>query len=211
MNKVVSVPAVFRKTRDSFAAGAKTLPQRYFVSTEIFRQEQEQIFSTQRLLVGHQSQIADAGDYFLVSLLPSSDCGPTRESLIITRHKSGAIHGFYNVCRHRGTRLKEDACGHGSAIRCPYHAWTYGLDGKLIGAPHMDEVPGFDKADYSLRPVNVALWEGFIFVNLTDASTERGGYRSLEDWFAPLNGKFTNWNMSILQPAKRIHYDVRAN
>src|SRR5205823_745729 len=213
MNKVVSVPAVFRKTRDSFAAGAKTLPQRYFVSTEIFRQEQEQIFSTQWLLVGHQSQIADAGDYFLVSLLPSSDCGPTRESLIITRHKSGAIHGFYNVCRHRGTRLKEDACGHGSAIRCPYHAWTYGLDGRLIGAPHMDEVPGFDKADYSLRVVNLGIWEGFIFVNLAgeEAAANGSDYKSLEEWFAPLNGKFSHWNMSILRPAKRIEYDVRAN
>src|SRR5205814_10494127 len=154
MNKVVSVPAVFRKTRDSFAAGAKTLPQRYFVSTEIFRQEQEQIFSTQWLLVGHQSQIADAGDYFLVSLLPSSDCGPTRESLIITRHKSGAIHGFYNVCRHRGTRLKEDACGHGSAIQCPYHAWTYGLDCRMIGAQHMDEERGVGNGVYLLCPVN---------------------------------------------------------
>src|SRR5438093_5420453 len=213
MNKVVSVPAVFRKTRDSFAAGAKTLPQRYFVSTEIFRQEQEQIFSTQWLLVGHQSQIADAGDYFLVSLLPSSDCGPTRESLIITRHKSGAIHGFYNVCRHRGTRLKEDACGHASVIQCPYHAWTYGLDGRLIGAPHMDEVPGFDKADYSLRVVNLGIWEGFIFVNLAgeEAAANGSGYKSLEESFAPLNGKFSHWNMSILRPAKRIEYELSDN
>ena len=76
------------------------------------------------------------------------------------------MHGFYNVCRHRGTRLKEEACGHASAIQCPYHAWTYGLDGRLIGAPHMDEVPGFDKADYSLHAVNLGLWEGFIFINL---------------------------------------------
>jgi Rieske 2Fe-2S family protein len=205
MNKVVSVPAVFRKTRDTFAAGAKTLPQRYFVSNEVFRQEQEQIFSTQWLLVGHQSQIADAGDYFLASAPPSSDYGAAGESLIITRDKNGAIHGFYNVCRHRGTRLKEDACGHASAIQCPYHAWTYGLDGRLIGAPHMDDVPGFDKADYSLRAVNLALWEGFIFINLDENAMP------LEEWFAPLNGKFSHWNMPILRPAKRIEYDVRAN
>src|SRR5207249_4474397 len=213
MNKVVSVPAVFRKTTDSFAAGAKTLPQRYFVSTENFRQEHEPMLSTLWRLVGHQSQIADAGDYFLVSLLPSSDCGPTRESLIITRHKSGAIHGFYNVCRHRGTRLKEDACGHASVIQCPYHAWTYGLDGRLIGAPHMDEVPGFDRADYSLRVVNLGIWEGFIFVNLAgeQAAANGSGYKSLEEWFAPLNGKFSHWNMSILRRAKRSEYDVQAN
>src|SRR5207248_2320667 len=78
---------------------------------------------------------------------------------------------------------------------------------------------GFDKADYSLHRVNLGLWEGFIFVKSEpdwhksegSASTERGGYRSLEEWFAPLAGKFSHWNMSILRPAKRIDYDVKAN
>jgi Rieske 2Fe-2S family protein len=69
----------------------------------------------------------------------------------------------------------------------------------------MDEVRGFDKADYSLRAVNLALWEGFIFINLDENAMP------LEEWFAPLNGKFAHWNMSILRPAKRIEYDVRAN
>jgi glycine betaine catabolism A len=205
MNKVASVPTIFRKTADTFAAGAKTLAQQYFVSDEIFRQEQEQLFSKQWILVGHQSQIVRNGDYFVAEV--------NRESLIVIRDKNGRIHGFFNVCRHRGTRLKEDACGHAPAIQCPYHAWTYGLDGRLIGAPHMDEVPGFDKADYSLRVVNLGIWEGFIFVNLAgeEAAANGSGYKSLEEWFAPLKGKFSHWNMSILRPAKRIEYDVRAN
>jgi len=77
----------------------------------------------------------------------------------------------------------------------------------------MDEVPGFDRADYSLRVVNLGIWEGFIFVNLAgeQAAANGSGYKSLEEWFAPLNGKFSHWNMSILRPAKRIDYDVRAN
>ncbi|PYK90785.1 MAG: (2Fe-2S)-binding protein [Verrucomicrobia bacterium] len=154
MNKVASVPAVFRKTADTFAAGAKTLRQQYFASAEIFRREQEQIFAKQWLVVGHQSQIADPGDYFLVSIPPSSGYGATGESLIVIRDK---------------------------------------------------EVPGFEKADYSLRAVNLALWEGFIFINLDEDAM------SLDEWFAPLNGKFSHWNMSILRPAKRIDYDVKAN
>jgi Rieske 2Fe-2S family protein len=101
--------------------------------------------------------------------------------------------------------LKEDACGHLSTIQCPYHAWTYGLDGRLVGAPHVDDVPGFDKTDYPLQPVNVGVWEGLIFVNLEKNP------QPLERWFAPLNGKFSHWNMSILQPAKRVEYDVQAN
>jgi Rieske 2Fe-2S family protein len=203
MESSTATKTAFRKTAEIFTGGAKALPQKYFVSSDIFAGEQKRIFSKQWLLVGHQSQIPKPGDYFLATI--------TGESVIVTRDQKSQVRGFYNVCRHRGTRLKEDACGHASAIQCPYHAWTYGLDGRLIGAPHMDEVPGFDKSDFSLHAVNLAVWEGFIFVNLADASTERGGYRSLEDWFAPLAGKFTHWNMSILRPAKRVAYDVRAN
>src|SRR5437773_1672783 len=195
----------FRKTAETFAAGAKTLAQQYFVSPEVFAEEQDRIFSKQWVLVGHQNQLAEPGDYLVAEV--------ASESLIIVRDKGGEVHGFYNVCCHRGTGLREDRNGHLSAIQCPYHAWTYGLDGRLIGAPHMDAVPGFDKADYSLYPVNLAIWEGFIFVNLADASTSRSNrdYMSIEEWFAPLNGKFSHWNMSILRSAKRVEYDVQAN
>ena len=126
---------VFRKTTETFKSGAKTLEQKYFVSPEIFAAEQREIFSKHWVLVGHQSQIPHTGDYFVATI--------ANESLIVTRDQESTVRGFYNVCRHRGTRLKEDACGHASAIQCPYHAWTYGLDGRLIGAPHMDEVSRF--------------------------------------------------------------------
>src|SRR5437867_7644014 len=151
---------LFRKTAETFAAGAKTLAQQYFVSPEVFAEEQDRIFSRQWVLVGHQSQLAEAGDYFVAKV--------ATESLIIVRDKGGEVHGFYNVCRHRGSRLVENTNGQlSAAIQCPYHAWTYGLDGRLLGAPHMDDVPGFNKGDYPLHAVNVVLWEGFIFVNLT--------------------------------------------
>jgi Rieske 2Fe-2S family protein len=189
-----------RRTPEASAQNPRSLPQKYFVSPEIFAEEQEKIFSNEWLLVGHQNQISKPGDYFVINV--------AGESLIVTRDQGSVIRAFYNVCRHRGTRLKEQASGHSSTIQCPYHAWTYGLDGRLIGAPHMDEVPGFDKADYPLHPVNLELWEGFIFVNLVP---KRDGWLSLEEWFAPLSGKFSHWNMSILQPAKRIEYDLRAN
>src|SRR6184192_4586569 len=197
----------FRKAAETFQARAKALPQRYFVSLEIFAQEQSEIFSRNWLLVGHKGQLKKSGDFFVIEVPapPSQGYGTTKESLIVVRDQKSEIRAFYNVCRHRGTRLKEDTCGHTSAIQCPYHAWTYGLDGRLIGAPHMDDVPVFDKADYSLHRVNLGLWEGFIFLNL-EKNPE-----PLEKWFSPLKGKFSHWNMSILQPAKRIDYDVRAN
>jgi Rieske 2Fe-2S family protein len=190
---------VFRKTTETFEAGARTLPQRYFVSPEVLAEERERIFSTHWMLVGHQSQIARVGDYFVQEV--------AGESLIIARDQMSGVRVFYNVCRHRGTRLCEDRAGNSTTIQCPYHAWTYALDGRLVGAPHMtgETVPGFDKADYSLHAVSFGLWEGFIFVNLGDAPG------SLEEWFAPLQGKFSHWNLPRLRSANRIEYDVRAN
>jgi Rieske 2Fe-2S family protein len=205
-------PPALKKAMEPYV-GAKSLPQKYFVSPDIFTKEQAEIFSKEWLLVGHQSQIPDAGDYIVQRV----NC----ESLFVILDRGAKIHGFFNVCRHRGSRLIEDNCGKRTAIQCPYHAWTYGLDGRLVGAPHMDEVPGFRKADYSLHPVKLALWEGFIFVNLADSGTRLRSeatarqaprdFISLERWFAPLAGKFSRWNLSALRSAKRIEYSVRAN
>ncbi len=215
MNKAAQVPPTFQKTTATFATGARSLPQRYFVSLDVFEEEQEKISSREWVLVGHQSGIAQPGDYFISEVAD--------ESLIIVRDKRGEIGGFYNVCRHRGSRLIESTNGQlSAAIQCPYHAWTYALDGRLLGAPHMDDVSGFDKADYPLHRVNLGVWEGFIFVNLAGAPPlasilsqkerrKQDGIVSLEDWLAPLKGKFSHWNMPILQPAKQIEYDVRAN
>jgi len=197
MDSSMATKIAFRNSAETLVDGAKSLPQRYFVLPDIFAKEQSEIFSKQWLLVGHQSQVPKPGDYLLTTI--------AGESVIVSKDQKSQVRGFYNVCRHRGTRLREDACGHASAIQCPYHAWTYALDGRLIGAPHMDDVQGFDKADYSLHRVNLGLWEGLIFVNL-EKNPE-----PLEKWFAPLKEKFLPWNMPILQPAKRIEYDVRAN
>ena len=83
------------------------------------------------------------------------------ESLIVLRDKTGTVRAFFNVCRHRGTRLCREASRRfGETIQCSYHAWTYGTDGRLVGAPHMQDVEGFDKADYPLHQAAVAEWEG---------------------------------------------------
>jgi glycine betaine catabolism A len=175
----------------------KTLAQKYLISEEIFAEEQKRIFSKQWVCVGHQSDIATTGDYFLAEI--------AGESVIIVRDQFGSIRAFYNACRHRGTRLCEDKGHFRQTIQCPYHAWTYGLDGRLLGAPHMEQCEDFDKADYPLNEVKIGLWEGFIFLNLA------GEPAPLEASFAPLSGKFSHWNLPKLRSAKRIEYDVRAN
>src|SRR5436305_14318598 len=103
MSSRAQVTPLFRRTAETFATGAKTLEQKYFVSLEIFADEQNNIFSKQWLLVGHQSQLKKSGDFFLVTI--------TGESVIVTRDQKSQVTGFYNVCLHRVTRLKEHRPG----------------------------------------------------------------------------------------------------
>jgi Rieske 2Fe-2S family protein len=188
----------FVKTAETYQHGAHTLPRHYFTSPEVFALERESIFVRHWLCVGHQNQLGNPGDFFLQDVLG--------ESLIILRDHTGALRGFYNLCRHRGTRLCENSTGRFSqTLQCPYHAWTYGLDGRLLGAPHMERITGFDRAEHSLHAVHLALWEGFIFANLAAQP------RPFASVFASVLDKFKHWNIPSLRAAKRIEYQVSAN
>jgi phenylpropionate dioxygenase-like ring-hydroxylating dioxygenase large terminal subunit len=181
----------------SVGSGACTLPGRSYASEEVFQAEQERLFCHGWMCAGRSEQVPEAGDYLAASV--------GGESLLIVRD-SGALRAFFNVCRHRGARLCEAERGRvPDCIRCPYHGWTYALDGRLIAARHMQEVEGFDRQDYPLVPAALAEWEGFLFVNLA---------REPEPFaraFAPLLDRFTRWGLPSLRAACRIGYEVRAN
>ena len=126
--------------------------------------------------------------------------------MIVTRDESGALQAFYNVCRHRGTRICAEEKGQfAGSIQCPYHAWTYALDGRLVAAPHMDDTPDFRCEDYRLGPVAVGSWAGFVFVTLATSP------RPLSDQIGALAAKFAPWQMDGLKRAYRATYDVKAN
>ncbi|MEP6994901.1 MAG: aromatic ring-hydroxylating dioxygenase subunit alpha [Acidobacteriota bacterium] len=178
---------------------ATTLPGRYYTSETVFGAEQERIFGRRWLCVGRAAEVPEPGDF---ACLPVG-----RESLIVVRGKDGRLRGFYNVCRHRGTRLCSEDRGHfPGGITCPYHAWTYELDGALRSAPLMADVPWFEKTDYPLHAAAVSEWEGFVYVHL-----ETHPPAPLEDAVRPLLGRFAPWRLSELRAARRIAYDVRAN
>src|SRR5204862_7114421 len=116
-----NVTPQFRKTAESFTSGAMTLPQRYFVSRELFSEEQERIFSRGWLCVGHQGEISRRGDYILR--------GINGESFIVLREQNSRLHAFYNVCRHRSTRMCQEKIGQlRLTIQCPDHTRCYYLD-----------------------------------------------------------------------------------
>ena len=188
----------FVATTRSFLQGARTMPARYYTSADIYAQEQEHLLETRWFCVGRAEQLREPGAYFLQPI--------GRESIIVLRDRKGVLRAFYNVCRHRGTRICEAPHGRfGETIQCPYHAWTYRLDGRLIGAPHMAGTPDFSVADYPLHSAAVGHWEGFLFVNLAATPAP------IETTFAPLNGRFTRFNLPSLISVRRIEYHVRAN
>jgi len=178
--------------------GARTLPREYYASQEIHDLELRKIFGTRWLCVGRGDEIPKPGDYLRRQVGSAG--------VVILRDKAGRVRAFHNTCRHRGTRLCEAPSGSvGERIVCPYHAWTYALDGQLIGAPSTAGIEGFDKADYPLHAVHVTEWEGFVFINLA-AQPE-----PFLTAYAPLIGKFTRFNLPELVTARRIDYDVQAN
>jgi Rieske 2Fe-2S family protein len=181
------------------AAMRKTLPARFYTDPEHFRREVEHFFFTRWICAGRADQIPEAGDFFIRDVLG--------ESLIVVRTDTGDITAMFNVCRHRGTRICEAACGtFAGSIQCSYHAWTYDLRGRLIGAPHMDEIPGFNRRDYPLRTVGCEVWDGHIFINL--GASPSG---PLRDQLGELVERFRPWRMEELRLVHRTVYSVKAN
>ena len=125
--------------------------------------------------------------------------------LLLTRDKRGEAHVFWNVCRHRGTRLVEAGEPHKCPrIVCPYHAWTYDLEGRLVATPRRMETPDFQPQDFPLHGVAAACWGGFVFVHL-------GTPRPLEESLANLPERFERYRFPALRIGKRIVLDVQAN
>lgn len=138
---------------------ATAMPPDMYRSDDIAALEQKHIFEQQWLCAGRSDTIPNAGDYL------SYEIGA--QPVVVIRQEDKSIKAFANVCRHRMMTLLEGS-GHckRNRITCPYHAWSYGIDGQLLGAPHMQNRPGFDKADYPLPTVRCEVWEGWIYVTL---------------------------------------------
>jgi len=188
----------FHPTTTTFRAGAHSLPREVYTSPEIFADEMERIFARLWNCVGRASMLPQPGDYRLVTV--------AGESIILLRDRNGRLQAFFNVCRHRGTRLcMEDEGRLSETIQCPYHAWTWTTDGRLIGAPHMQDVEGFEKRNYPLHAAALAVWEDFVFVSIASDPVP------FEQAWAPVIERFSRYGLPALRPGHRVTYDVRAN
>lgn len=177
---------------------ASTLPARFYHDPAIFAQELQTMFSRMWLCVGREEDIEKPGDYLTRTV--------GDESVVVLRDTGGAVNAFHNVCRHRGSRLLSEASGSGlKHVQCPYHAWTYGLDGALRVAPHMEDARNFDKLQFGLNRVRLERWDGFLFINF---SKEGPG---LMEFLGDMGTKFARYGMGGLRRGKRIDYTVATN
>jgi Rieske 2Fe-2S family protein len=182
-----------------------TLPGHYYSDPDIFRLEQQTIFEAMWFCAMRSADLAAPGAFKTV------DVGT--ESILVSRSRSGNVRAFYNVCRHRGARLCTEESGEVKrAFQCPYHAWTYDLDGKLVAAPNLTKMPDIDRTEYGLRNVHVREWLGYVWLCLADEPpafeeqvvgdvlTRLGDVEAIE-----------NYDIDSLQVGRRISYDVKAN
>lgn len=179
------------------------LEREWFCGDSIEQQETDRVFSQHWLCVGRvedfDSGITSQDSFFTISV--------GNDNLIIVRDRNGQVKAFHNVCRHRGTRLLDQRSGKlkNGCIMCPYHAWTYDLEGKLIGVPNMQGVTEFDASELSLHRVGCVNWCGFIMIHLNQPDED------FDAAFAPILYRFRPWNLQDLKLGHTLQYEVLAN
>lgn len=179
--EIKAAPAIAR-VRDSLLK-ARHLPGEFYTSEEIFALEVEQIFMKDWLVVARVEEFEKPGDYLAMRILG--------ESILICRDKKNNLNAFRNMCRHRGVEVAMPGAGNKSRFTCPYHAWTYDLTGKLIGAARVDEVEDFDFKNCHLPTIKCDTWGGYVFINFDpDSMTladhlDRDGIRDFASFIQP--------------------------
>lgn len=170
---------------------ATTLPARAYTDEAVYAEEVERLFRGEWLCAGRIDQVPEPGDFLSLDLLG--------DRLVVVRDRDATIRVLSRVCRHRAAELVSGS-GNARSFQCPYHLWTYGLDGRLVGAPHMDDVSGFDPTKCSLPEIRSEIWEGFIFVNLG------GEAEPLGPRLAPLSALLADYDMGELVAEETATY-----
>ncbi len=172
-----------------------SLPADFYREQFVYQNDLEKIFYRRWIYAGHISQIAQPGQYFTVDF--------AEESVIVTRDKTDQVRAFINVCRHRGSRVCLEASGKVSTFVCPYHAWTYGLDGQLRSRRHMPD--DFKREDFGLKPTGVSVFQGLIFINLDPNAPD------LNTAFKPMESAFSIYQLENTRVAHQATFSVDAN
>ena len=180
----------------------RALPREDYLDAAVWDRECARIFGGTWCAVGRAEDVAEAGAYLRAEV--------GGESVVVTRDAGGGWHGFYNVCRHRGAEIVDPGlppCGtFGNAIRCPYHSWTYALDGRLRRAPFLGPVSDADATAFALSPVAVDTWGGYLFVHLDPSPTT-----TLAEQLGDVPARVARYPLTDVRSGARAVYEVAAN
>ena len=177
---------------------AVSLPAWIYRDPEFFELEKELVFRPSWQIVCHVNDIPRSGDFHTFEFLG--------QSIVVLRGEDGQVRGFHNACRHRAARLLDDSKGHcGRRITCPYHAWVYGLDGRLLTVPQRNDFAGLDRERHGLVPLELEIFMGFIFVRLapgTPGTDTR--LPSVREMAAPYAEELAAYRLEELVPQGRV-------
>jgi glycine betaine catabolism A len=192
-------------THDLPASLVRTLPGPAYTDPDAFAREQAKVFETMWFCAVRSADVGEPGQFRTVQV--------GRESVLVWRGRDHSLRAALNICRHRGARIRTEEAGQvRRAFQCPYHAWTYGLDGQLVAAPNLTKMPDIDRVEYGLVRVHLREWLGYAWVCLADeppsfdddvvgACTQRLGDADA----------IAHYQIDALELGRRISYDVRAN
>jgi choline monooxygenase len=175
---------------------SSTLPPQCYTSPEFYKREVQTIFMKVWNFIGRDDRIPNAGDYFTIEF--------AGVPVIVVRGSTGDVHAFANTCRHRGALLAQGE-GNCRAFRCPYHSWTYDIDGALIATPQMDLTKNFDPAEWHLTPIRLERWAGFMFLNFDQNA------QPLMQYLGDLPKKLASYRFEDMVCVRRKEYELACN
>jgi Rieske 2Fe-2S family protein len=175
---------------------ARHVPGYFYTSPDVYEIEKQRIFLNDWLPVARVEEVEKPGDYLTFRVVD--------EPFIVARDKDGKLNAFFNRCAHRGVAVAQES-GNAKEFMCPYHGWLYDLDGKLIGAPYMEQAVGWDRKTTRLRPLELRVWAGWIFVTLN------ANPMPWEEWIAPYDNEFGFLKQENCRVADKLVLEVNCN
>jgi choline monooxygenase len=191
---------------DAPLAEASTIPAAWYTDKRVFDLEKQTVFGRSWQFAARMDQLKEAGDFVTTEI--------AGEPIVIVRGSDKQLRGFFNVCRHHAAALMTEPEGHANQMRCPYHGWTYSLEGELKGTPDFSGVCNFDRAENGLMPIEVSTWENWVFVRLQSGQVRRlnESQPSLEDFVGTnLINQFQSLGLACLHWMERRRYTLNCN
>ena len=183
---------------------ASTIPSNWYTDERVFRLEQQTVFGRSWQVAARIDQLKTAGDYVTTDI--------AGEPVVVVRGNDDQLRGFFNVCSHHAAAVMTKAEGHAHHLRCPYHGWTYSLEGELKGTPDFNDVCDFDRSENGLQQIEISSWEKWVFARVCDAEVSAPASAAAQQLFETrLSDQIRELKLADLHWFERRHYLLNCN